>query len=193
MKIVRNIILALVMTCIVAPTAVAGEATNEKTTAEVQTDEAYRRFAFAWGSDLSGNVDLSAHDMSAIGLCVEAGMRWRWIRFLGVGVEGNIMVGNSNRSYPLFVNFRTDFSNRRRLVFMDLRGGVAFNYFNDNDQETGAYASGGFGVTLAAGKTFSSHIILAYTYLSQDKCFNGNYERDCPGISMVTLRLGVAF
>lgn len=167
--------------------------TVSETVSETATGSPVRRLAFAWGADLAGNVDLSAHSMSAIGLSAEFGMRWRWIRFLGVGAAGNIMVNNSNRAYPIFLNFRTDFSNYRRLVFLDLRGGVSLNYFNGGGQETGVYASGGLGITLAAGHSFSSHIILSYTYLSQEKCYNGNYLRNCPGISMATLRLGVAF
>jgi len=200
MKIVRNILVAFVIATILSPTLRAGEvestgccSTPLDETVISKRDDVYRRLSFAWEADLAGNVDLSSHNMSAIGLSAEFGLRWRWIRFFGVGAAGNVMVGNSSRSFPIFLNFRTDFSNRRRLIFLDLRGGMAINYFVDDKQETGVYASGGFGVTLAAGKTFSSHIILAYTYLSQDKCYNGDYLRECPGISMVTLRLGVAF
>lgn len=200
MKTIRDIFLALVIAVSFAQAARADSAENvgccskhaEKTVAR-DVDNDYRSLSFAWGSDLAGNVDLSSHNMSAIGLSAEVGMQWRWIRFLGVGAEGNVMVSNSSRSFPIFVNFRTDFSNHRRLFFMDLRGGMAINYFIDDKHETGAYVSGGLGVTLAEGKAFSSHIILAYTYLSQEQCYNGNYLRDCPGISMVTLRLGVAF
>ncbi len=148
---------------------------------------------FAWGANLSGNVDMSDHDLSALGLNAEFGFRWKAIRFLGIGAEGIMMVNGSNRCYPLYVNFRTDFSQRERLVFLDLRGGASLNYFNDSSSETGAYFSGGVGITLATGKTFSSHIIMAYTYLGQEKCYIGDYERNCAGISMVTLRLGVSF
>lgn len=152
-----------------------------------------RKPHFAWGANLSGNVDMSDHNMSAIGINAEVGMRWKWIRFIGFGAEGNMMVSNSDRCFPLYVNFRTDFSSRRRLLFVDLRGGVTLNYFDHDKQNAEAYASGGVGITLAAGKTFSSHLIVAYTYIGNDNCFLGNISRPCPGISLATLRLGVAF
>ncbi len=184
MKHIFNYIKALILAaCMLAPVVNAVAEQNPEP----------RKLSFAWGADLGGNVDMSGHDMSSLGISARFGMRWKWVRFFGVGAEGNIMMSNSNRAYPLFVNFRTDFSNYRRLLFVDLRGGVSLNYFNNKDMETGGYFSGGLGVTLATGKTFSSHLVLAYTFIGQEECYNGNYLRKCPGISMATIRLGVAF
>lgn len=158
-----------------------------------KTQDSPRKASFAWGASLGSNIDLSQHDMSAIGISAEFGFRWRWIRFFGVGAGGDIMVSNSNRSFPVYANFRTDFCNRPRLLFMDLRGGIALNYAENNTRTQGLYMSPGVGITLASGRTFSSHIILAYTYLGQEYCYVGDYQRRCPGVSMATLRLGVAF
>lgn len=177
----RFLQIVVCLASLLAPTAHVGAASPQT-----------RGLAFSWGAGLTGDVDMSQHNMSSLGLNFEAGMSWKWIRFLGAGVEGDFMVSNSGKSYPIFINFRTDFSNFNRLVFMDLRGGISINTL-EGQQKTGAYASAGVGVTLAEGKKFSSHLILAYTYLSQDVCYNGDYIRKCPGISMATLRLGVNF
>lgn len=152
----------------------------------------WRPLAFSWGAEIGSNVDMSHHDLSSIGINARLGLQWKWIRFFGVGAEGDFMVSNSNRSYPIFANFRTDFSNNKRLVFVDLRGGITLNYF-ETGKNTGAYASAGLGVTLAKGKSFSSHVILAYTYVGQDVCKYGDYLRTCPGVSMATVRLGITF
>lgn len=148
--------------------------------------------SFAWGAELSGSLDMSSHNMSAIGINAHFGMSWKWARFFGVGAGGDIMVSNSGHTYPIFVNFRTDFSNYNRLVFMDLRGGVALNYMYDH-KYNGLYLSPGIGVTLAKGKSFSSHLTLAYTFVGLDKCYNGLQARKCTGVSYATLRLGIAF
>lgn len=168
-------------------------ATLNVSAAEAQTETACRKLSFKWGAGFNGLVDLTSHNMSAIGIDAEFGMAWKWIRFLGIGAEGDIMVENSNRTFPIFVNFKTDFSNTDRLVFLDLRGGLAINYFYGNENQTEPYVSGGVGITLAEGKTFSSHIILSYTYLGNKNCYLGDYLRSCPGISLVNLRLGVTF
>lgn len=152
-----------------------------------------RPLRFAWGAELGGAVEMSGHDMSTIGISAGFGMEWKWIRFLGLMAEADIMVSNSSRTIPLALNFRTDFSNRPRLLFMDLRGGIALNYLNDFENQSSPYASGGLGITLASGRTFSSHLILAYTYVGRDQCYVGERLRECPGMSYVSMRIGVEF
>lgn len=183
--------LHLILTVIAAACALTCQAATPADTT-TPTDN-YRKASFAWGAELSGAADMSQHNMSAVGISAEFGFRYKWVRFLGIGAEGNTMVNTSDRTFPLYINFRTDFSNHRRLLFVDLRGGMALNYLYGNTQKTGAYASGGVGITLAGGKKFSSHIILAYTYIGNDVCYYGDYMRTCPGISQATLRLGVIF
>jgi len=152
-----------------------------------------RPLKFAWGADLAASVDMSGHDMSAIGIDAMFGMQWQWVRFFGVGAQADVMVSNSSRTFPLTVNFRTDFSRRERLVFLDVRGGMALSYFDHDRNETNPYVSGGIGVTLAKSKTFSSHVIASYTWLGQKECYIGETLRSCPGISYVSIRLGVMF
>lgn len=151
-----------------------------------------RKLAFAWGAGIGGNVDMSGHSMSSVNLDAEFGLRWKWIRFAGVGAEGDIMLTNSGRIFPIFANFRTDFSDYERPFFADIRGGVALNYIY-GEQNSGAYFSAGAGITLARNKSFSSHIVLAYSYYGIHKCINGDYVRKCPGLNVATLRLGVTF
>lgn len=152
-----------------------------------------RKFRFAWGAEFTGGVEMSGHDMSVVGIDASFGMAWRWIRFLGITAEADIMIDNSSRSFPVSLNFRTDFHNTRQLLFMDLRGGLAFNYYAGESQTQDPYASAGLGVTLASGRTFTSHLILAYTYRGRKTCYLGDRLRDCPGMSYVTMRLGVVF
>lgn len=156
-------------------------------------DAAPKRVRFAWGADINGSVDLSEHDMSSLGIEAMFGIEYKWIRFLGIGAQADVMVSNSSRSFPLTLNFRTDFSSRRRLLFMDIRVGIALNYLNGDRNETDPYASGGIGVTLAHKSTYSAHFIIGYTYLGQKQCYYGEKLRDCPGISFATIRFGVTF
>lgn len=186
----RAIRSAAILAVIIMATIGAAAATPSGNTT---ANNGIRPLKFAWGAELGGGVEMSGHDMSTLGINASFGMEWQWIRFLGITAEADIMVDNSSRSFPISLNFRTDFSRRRRLLFMDLRGGIALNYFDNNPQTSNPYASGGIGVTLAAGKSFSSHIILAYTYLGRDHCSVGDRIRNCPGMSYATMRLGVQF
>ena len=158
-----------------------------------QPVEEQRPLRFVWGAALNGGIEMSGHDMSTVGINAEFGMQWKWVRFFGINAEADIMTANSSRTFPLSANFRTDFSNRRRLVFMDLRGGIALNYLDNQPQQSDPYGSAGVGVTLAKGKTFTSHLIVAYSYLGRKECHLGSRLRKCPGMSYATMRIGVNF
>lgn len=157
------------------------------------SDNTPQPLRFAWGANLSGGAELSGHNMSTLGLNGEFGLEYRWIRFLGASAEANITIGNSARLYPLSLIFRTDFSNTRKLLFLDARGGVALLYPEEGEQQTQPYASAGLGINLAHGKNFASHIIVGYTYVGQDQCHRGERLLNCPGISYASVRFGLSF
>ena len=174
-------------------TVVVEEVEVDRVVADTPSKSAARPLAFAWGADISGAIDCSGHNMSTLGCGAQFGFQWQWVRFFGIGAEADIMVGNSSRTFPVVAIFRTDFSRTRRLLFMDLRGGVALNYIDNDPQETVAYGSIGLGVTLANSKSFSSHIIIGYTYNGRKNCYSGDERRNCPGMSYANFRLGLSF
>ena len=83
---------------------------------------------FTWGADAGASIDLSGNDMSAVDFNAVFGMSRGWINFLGLGVEADIMISNSCRSYPIYVNFRTNFQNKPSLLFWDVKLGTSLNY-----------------------------------------------------------------
>ncbi|MGM9852995.1 MAG: hypothetical protein ACI30N_03385 [Muribaculaceae bacterium] len=172
---------------------------TEEVTEVILTDKAgdgkemARPLRFAWGAELNGGVEMSGHDMSTIGIGANFGLEYKWLRFLGVGAEANIMVDNSSRVFPLAVIFRTDFSQRRRLCFLDLRGGIALTYFKNEKESTQGYGSASVGFTLASGRTFASFLSVGYSYIGRDRCMQRGTEHDCRGMSYATIRLGISF
>lgn len=120
---------------------------------------------FSWGVDLGTGVDMTANDMSFFSIHAYLGYKSNVLRFLGVGTGMDIMMNNPSRSYPLYAMLRTSFSNRPRLCFLDMRAGVSFNSMFDYKSQTGFYGTLGFGFVLAKGKSFSSHIIIGYTFM----------------------------
>ena len=126
---------------------------------------------FVWGAEIGSSIDMSGNDMSSIDIDASFGLSRSWLRMLGVGTGAHIMVSNSCRTFPIYAVFRTDFSPRPRLLFLDLRGGMALNYLDYNRRINGAYAQIGMGLRLATGRTFSSHLIFGYKYAQR-----GEYE-----------------
>ncbi len=152
------------------------------------------RVHFAWGAEAGSSIDLSAHDMSSFDINAFFGIKYRWINFAGIGVGADIMISNSCRSYPLFALFRTDFSPKPRLLFMDLRGGVVLNYLPGNVSQRAPWFSPGLGINLARSRSFQSYIVAAYTYLGRkDVMEDGGYAHPYPSLNMASIRLGIKF
>ena len=180
------IFMTLVASCI---TAVAAEPAD--TVAGLQPEA--QRVSFAWGAEFGGSIDLSAHDMSSLDIGASFGLRYRWLTFAGAGLGANVMVSNSCRTYPLYLGVRTSFSRRPQIVFVDLRGGVAFNYLPDDVHQTGPYASLGVGFNLAGGRKFQSYIIAGYTYMGRKDVTTSIGTQPYEDLHYAGVRLGVSF
>lgn len=148
---------------------------------------------FAWGAEIGGAIDMTSHDLSSINLDAFFGYRNSWIDVVGVGAEVDMMVSNSVRSFPVYAIFRTSFTSRPSLVFMDLRGGVAFTNLSESDNQTSAYVSPGIGFNLAGGKSFQSYITLSYVYNAIRPFSIGDRNINVDGLSAACLRLGIRF
>ena len=149
---------------------------------------------FVWGAEAGAGIDMSNNDMSSIDINASFGMARGWINMLGVGAGANMMVSNSCRSYPVFAVLRTDFSQRLRLCFIDVRGGVSLNYLARSQQQTGLYGSFNIGVNLATGSKFRSYVLVGYTFINR----KGIWENDMTytpysPLHMAGVRLGVSF
>lgn len=148
---------------------------------------------FAWGAEFGSSIDLSAHDMSSIDFNAGFGLSWRWLSLAAIGAGANIMVSNSCRTYPLFAVIRTSFSDRPRLVFLDVRGGVALNYLPRNMTQTGAYTSAGIGFNLAGNRKFQSYIVAGYTFINRRDVTDQTGTQPYEPLHFAGIRLGVSF
>lgn len=151
------------------------------------------KVTFAWGGDAGASIDMSGNDMSSIDLALAFGLKRGWINFLGVGAQADIAVSNSCRSYPLFLLFRTNFTDRPTRLFWELKGGASLNYLEHNHRQTGAYGSTGVGIRLASGKNFSSHLVLAYTFLQRRRIVGVEMTHDFTDLHLASVRIGVTF
>lgn len=148
---------------------------------------------FAWGAEISGGIDMTSSDMSTVNLDAYLGYRNSWIEVLGVGAGVNMMVNNSARAFPVYGIFRTGFSKKPTLLFMDLRGGIVFNNMTNSTQQTSAYVSPGIGVNLAGGETFQSYVTLSYVYNGLKSFPLSDRQVRMDGLSMACVRFGIRF
>lgn len=151
------------------------------------------RVRFSWGAELASSIDLSGHDMSSIDFNAYFGLRYKWLDFAGIGAGANIMVSNSCRTYPVFAVVRSDFSRFKKIMFLDLRGGLALNYLPENMSQRAPYASLSVGFNLARSSKFRSYILAGYTYIGRKDIVTEQRTHEYPSLSMASIRLGVAF
>ena len=156
-------------------------------------EQADARPLFSWGAEAGANVDLSGNNMSAIAINLSAGMRWRWIRFAGIGAEADITVSNSNRFFPIYAVFRTNFRKRPSRLFWEVRGGIALQYHENAANTTGAYVYTGVGMQLASGASFASYMSLGYTYIQRKSIVIDDETIHEGNLSNASFRIGVIF
>ncbi|MBD5277036.1 MAG: hypothetical protein HDS30_05215 [Bacteroides sp.] len=163
--------------------------------AQQSVAELLAKCTFSWGVQVGGSIDMSGQNMSSIDLSGGVGLRYKWIKMLGVGAGAQVMASNSCRTYPVFMMFRTDFSSsRRRLLFMDTRVGVANNTFPGGVHRSGLYAYGGLGINLATGKRFASFMTLGYSYLHRGNVEYGDGDTHfLPHLHYASVGLGIHF
>lgn len=122
------------------------------------------RGRFRWGADVGSSLDMTGSDQSSFDIALCLGFSRKWINFIGAGAEAAFCISSSTRTFPIYANFRTNFKNTPSIVFWDVKGGICLTYPGNSHQHTGAYASTGIGFYLARSSTFSSHILVSYTF-----------------------------
>lgn len=156
-------------------------------------DSTQLKTRFAWGADAGATIDLTGNDMSAINFAAFFGITRGWINFLGIGAGADIVASNSCRSYPVFVDFRTNFDNRPTLLFWDLRLGASLNYLEHNHNQVGIYGSTGLGINLARGRSFCSYMIAGYTFRDQRKVIGTEMTHDFRDLHYASFKIGINF
>lgn len=148
---------------------------------------------FAWGADLGGGIDMTGNDMSAMNIDARFGYRNGVVDFIGIGAGIDMMVSNSNRVFPVYALFQSNFRTTPSVCFLDLRAGCAFANLADNQNQTDLYASPGIGFNLARGKSFSSYLILSYQYIGLKDYSDSETLHTLNGIHMAAVRIGISF
>ncbi len=148
---------------------------------------------FTWGAALGASIDMSGNDMSSVDFDIAFGMKRGWLNFLGLGAQANVMLSNSCRSFPVFLMFRTNFTDRPTRVFWELKGGASLNYLEHDHQQTGIYGSTGVGIRLASSAKFSSHMTLSYSYIQRRKIVGTEMTHNFTDLHFATVKIGVTF
>lgn len=146
----------------------------------------------AWGANIAAGIDMGGDDMSSLNLHACFGYQNPWFRVVGLGVGIDAMMSNSCRSYPIYAIIQTSFQPRRRLLFGDIRAGIAYNQVPGIKDKASLYIQPGIGIELARSSKFNSYISLSYTYNGMR--FRGNKaDALIHNLHRATVSIGVTF
>ncbi|MCM1162705.1 MAG: hypothetical protein NC339_00385 [Muribaculaceae bacterium] len=151
-----------------------------------------RKDSFAWGLEIGPGIDMGGDDMSTINIHATLGYRNSWLKMAGVGVGIDMMMSNSCRSFPIYAMVRSSFSTHPKLLFGDLRVGVAYNQATSIPDRTNFYLQPGIGIELASGRSFSSHLILSYSYNAMT-FYGDKQDTLIKGLNRVNITIGATF
>lgn len=156
------------------------------------SDKTGRGGHFAWGAEIGPSIDVCGDDMSTIDLGGFLGWRNDFIDFAGIGAGINMVMSHSGRFFPVYAGFRSSFSKKKRLVFVDARIGCVFASDSERPSQRELYVSPGIGFNLASGATYQSYLLLNYSYcgLSFPSIKQGN---EVTGVNRIGMTLGITF
>ncbi|MDE6484217.1 MAG: hypothetical protein K2L14_02345 [Duncaniella sp.] len=147
---------------------------------------------FAWGAEIGPSIDLCGDDMSTIDLGGFLGWRNDIIDFAGIGAGINMVMSHSGRFFPVYAGFRSSFTKKKKLVFLDARIGCVFASDDDRPSQRVLYVVPGIGFNLASGATYQSYLLLNYSYcgLSFPSIKQGN---EVTGVNRIGMTIGITF
>lgn len=148
---------------------------------------------FIWGAEAGGSIDMTTNDMSTVNIDAFFGYTGKWIGVAGVGAGIHMMVSNSCRAFPVYAIFRTSFSSKPKLCFLELRGGCVVNNVDYDTTRARLYMNPGVGFNLARGRSFTSYITLSYEYNGLDTYMKDAVRHDIHGLSNAQVRIGISF
>ncbi len=148
---------------------------------------------FSWGADIGSSIDMTGQDLTAINLDASFGYKGDYIRFAGLGAGIKMMVSNSSRCYPVYAMFRSSFTRRPSLCFAQLKLGISFNNFYTDIYRRDLYSNIGLGFTLATGRSFSSHIVLAYEFIPIKRTAVPEAVSPLSDMHSATITIGASF
>lgn len=148
---------------------------------------------FTWGADLGSSIDLTGQDMTSIDIDASFGYRGNYIQLAGLGAGIRMMTSNSSRCMPIYGIVRSNFAKNPTLCFAELKAGISLNNLYTDIYQQRMFGSLGLGIRLASGKTFSSHLLLAYEFMQVSRTSDPEAIRPLGSIHCASIRIGVNF
>ncbi|MDE7125286.1 MAG: hypothetical protein K2O12_02245, partial [Muribaculaceae bacterium] len=93
----------------------------------------------------------------------------------------------------VYAIFRSSFTKKTTLCFMETKAGASVNYLPNNISQTGLYLSCGLGINLATGRNFRSHMILSYSFFDRGYVTYDGEDHSLSDLHYIGVKIGLSF
>lgn len=119
---------------------------------------------FTWGAETGASLDMTSHDLSTFDVDLVAGYKNSTVMLAGVGCGWHKSFQENNTFLPLYAIFRSSFTSRPSLLFMNIQAGYSFNNLSASGSFGDFTGAVGLGVNLMQTRSTKSYIILSAHY-----------------------------
>ncbi len=147
---------------------------------------------FTWGAEAGTGIDMGGDNMSTLNLRATIAYSGPYLELAGIGAGVDMVMSNSTRSFPIYALVRSSFSRSPKLLFAELRGGIAVSQVPSFTDQTKPFIQPGIGIHLATGSTFSSYLTLSYTY-NGFSYYGDKSDTVITGLNLATIAIGITF
>lgn len=147
---------------------------------------------FTWGAEAGTGIDMGGDNMSTLNLRALVAYSGPYLELAGIGAGVDMVMSNSTRTFPIYAIVRSSFSRAPKLLFAELRGGIAVSQVPSFADQTKPFIQPGVGIHLATGATFSSYLTLSYTY-NGFSYYGDKADTIVTGLNLATIAIGITF
>lgn len=147
---------------------------------------------FTWGAEAGTGIDMGGDNMSTLNLRATVAYSGPYLELAGIGAGVDMVMSNSTRTFPIYAIVRSSFARAPKLLFAELRGGIAVSQVPSFADQTKPFIQPGVGIHLATGATFSSYLTLSYTY-NGFSFYGDKADTLIRGLNLATIAIGVTF
>lgn len=124
---------------------------------------------FKWGAEAGASLDMTSNDLSTFDIDVLMGYTNSYIMMAGIGGGWHKSVNADNCFIPIYGVFRSSFTKKPSLLFLNAQAGYSFNSMNTSGSYGDFVGALGVGLNLKQTGFAKSYVILSahYQHLSQ--------------------------
>lgn len=148
---------------------------------------------FTWGAEIGSSLDLTSNDLSTFDVDVVLGFKNSLFKLIGVGAGIHRSIHTGNNFIPVYFVFRSSFSKKPSLFFLNFQSGYSFNSIAGSGSFGDWTGALGIGINLKQTSVAKSYIVLSCAYQHINQSYLEQSPLSIEHVVFAKLMIGVNF